>query len=152
MSLPYSEGSWFAVPLKPNGYALGLVARTSHRGGPFLGYFFGPRRKKKPSMKATEGLQADTAVKILMVGDLGLMEGNWTILGPTPSWTRSDWPVPQFVRRSELSRRAWKVTYSDDDMNVLETEESIPYESEGLEPDTLFGYVAAEVVLSKVLS
>ena len=29
--IKYSEGQWFAVPLKSGGYALGIIARGSHK-------------------------------------------------------------------------------------------------------------------------
>jgi len=40
----YSEGDWFAVPLRGGGFAAGVIARAMPRKeGVLLGYFFGPR-------------------------------------------------------------------------------------------------------------
>ena len=43
MMLCYKEGTWFAVPLLPNGFAVGRVARHAKKGLMILGYFFGPK-------------------------------------------------------------------------------------------------------------
>ncbi len=60
--LPYREGDWFAVPLQDGDYAVGLVARCPRGGKVFLGYFFGPRRKRMPNLKDLQGLTAEDAL------------------------------------------------------------------------------------------
>ena len=149
MKLPYTEGTCFTVPLSPSGYALGVVARTSKKGCIFLGYFFGPRHKKIPTIKDVEHLYQKDAIGVWRVGDLGLVDGSWTIIGKVPSWNRTEWSVPQFIRSDPLSHRAWRVTYSDDDMNTIPEEEEIPYGNEGYEPDSVRGCGAVEIVLSE---
>jgi hypothetical protein len=150
-SLPYREGSCFAVPLRKGGYGLGIVARLAPRGKIVLAYFFGPRLETLPSSSDVPELKADEAIKCLRVGDLGLMNGEWPVLGDLPHWRREDWPTPGFVRRDDLSKRTWLVHYKDADPSAIELEEPVPYEMSDLETSGLYGYGAVEVLLTKLL-
>lgn len=150
MKVPYSEGTLFAVPLRQGGFAVGVVARASIKGKVILSYFFGPHRTSVPSLAEVEKLKPSEAVRVLQVGDLSLLNGTWPIIGRGASWERSEWPMPVFVRKDPLSRKAWRVHYSDKDPNRIELEEPEPYES-ALECDALFGAGAAEVELTRLL-
>lgn len=72
-SLPYREGSLFAVPLRKGGYAAGLVARMAPQGKIILAYFFGRKFETVPSLSDISSMRAADSVKCLRVGDLGLM-------------------------------------------------------------------------------
>jgi len=148
-NLPYSESSVFIVPLRKGGYARGVVARSNDEGKVLLGYFFGPRL---PSTNEAALNDLDPANAILRVrfGDLGLVKGEWPVVGTVPNWDRSKWSMPDFVRRDDLSKKAWLVRYSDDDPNRIETEYPIDFDS-NLGRDTLSGYGAVEIVLTKLL-
>ena len=109
----YGEGDLFAVPLRDGGYGVGLAART--RGdGIVVGYFFGRRFDAPP--EAGEVDPADV-VWIHSFGDLGLIEGEWPVIGRLPGWRREDWPMPAFGRRESLTGRLLRVEYPDDDPN-----------------------------------
>ncbi|MGK4000931.1 Imm26 family immunity protein [Sorangium sp. So ce1024] len=146
------EGTWFAVPLRSRGFAIGVVARTSSGGGVLLSYFFGDVWDQPPPLSVVKHLRPDAAVRILRVGDLGILEGTWPIIGRDPDWQRTEWKAPDFVRRDELSRRAWRVTYSDRDANVVMSEAPLGYDDTGLERDAVHGSGAAEIVLTKMLA
>src|ERR1700736_2791876 len=107
MKLPYSEGSVFLVPLKTGGFARGVVARAPKRAGKvLLGYFFGPRVPSTNDALLSD-LDPANAVLRIRFGDLHLIDGTWAIVGRVPNWDRSDWPMPDFVRRELLTTRAW---------------------------------------------
>lgn len=146
------EGTWFAVPLRSRGFAIGVVARTSSGGGVVLSYFFGDVWEQPPPLKDVKHLMPESAVRILRVGDLGLIAETWPVIGRDPNWQRSEWKVPEFVRRDELSRKAWKVVYSDCDANVVVSEVRTAYEETGLERDAVLGAGAAEIVLTRLLA
>lgn len=95
------EGTWFAVPLDTGGYGVGVVARTA-RKGPFLGYFFGPRRDAVPTIEVVASLRAKDALVLRLVGDLLLITGVWPQIGVDPDWSRERWPMPTFVRENLL--------------------------------------------------
>jgi len=59
----YREGDWFAVPLREEGFAVGVVARANPNGVR-LGYFFGPKRAVVPSGDEGADLRADQAVLV----------------------------------------------------------------------------------------
>lgn len=149
--LPYREGSWFAVPLRQGGYAVGVVARMAPRGRIVLAYLFGPKHDTVPSLADVAPLQSKDAIKRLRIGDLGLMNGEWPVLGELPDWDRQTWSMPSFVRRDDLSKRAWRSIYSDSDPSKLEQEDPVPYESSGLEESALRGYGSVELVMTKLL-
>jgi len=149
--LPFSEGTWFAVPLRVAGYAVGRVARHSPTGDVILAYFFGPKREAVPNLDEIEHLEPANAIKALRVSELGLLDGSWLIIGDSLRWERERWPIPAFIRKDPLSQTAWRVTYSDNDPNSVPSEVRIPYETTGLEPDRYSGHKAAEIHVSKVL-
>ncbi|AUX31440.1 Imm26 family immunity protein [Sorangium cellulosum] len=144
------EGTWFAVPLRSGGFAVGAVARTAASGGVILAYFFRTVWEQLPSMDDVKHLDPDSAVRILRVGDLAIINEDWAVIGHDQDWHRDRWPVPRFVRRDDLSRRAWAVEYGDD-ANVVISETPIEYEST-LERDAVLGTGAAEIVLTRTLS
>jgi hypothetical protein len=150
--LPYREGTWFAVPLKGGGYAVGVVARMAPSGRIILAYLFGPKRDALPALAELERLQPHQAVRRLRTGDLGLVNERWPVIGVSDEWEREAWPIPSFIRRADLLKRAWRATYSDADPGKLEREESVPYDTPGLESDSLYGYGATEMLMSKLLT
>jgi Immunity protein 26 len=152
VKLPYREGTWFAVPLRKGGFAIGVVARATRSGKVILCYFFGPRQDSVPPLLEAERLAPGDAIRVVRVGDLSLIRGEWPIIGNSRIWDRASWPMPPFVRRSELSRRAWRVYYSDQDPNLVLGEEPEPYETTVLEPDAVYGAGAAEIVLTSQLT
>lgn len=151
VQLPFKEGTWFAVPLAQSGYALGRVGRHSPEGDVILGYFFGPKRRRVPTLDEVEHLEPNEAVAVFCSSELGIMDGTWPIIGNSRRWERERWPIPGFVRRDPISRTAWRVIYSESDPSTVVAEERIPYEAVGLQPDRYSGHKAAEIHLSRIL-
>ena len=150
-SLPYREGSWFAVPLQGGGHAIGVVARRAPAGRIMLAYMFGPKRDALPSLAELETLRPEQAVRRLRTGDMALLNERWPMLGDSEHWNRDAWPMPSFIRRNESLQRAWRATYADADPAKLDREESVPFDTPGLESDSLYGYGATELLMSKLL-
>jgi hypothetical protein len=149
----YSEGDWFAVPLHDGGFAVGVIARSMpDKRGVLLGYFFGPRRDTAPKLEEVSELCAADAVLVERFGHLGLTQGAWPLLGRTNGWDRSSWPTPTFGRFEELTGRAFKVIYNDDNPGQLIREEQIdPCELGNLPRDGLAGAGAVERILARLL-
>ena len=150
-SLPYREGSWFAVPLQGGGHAVGVVARRAPAGRIMLAYMFGPKRDALPSLAELETLRPEQAVRRLRTGDMALLNERWPMLGDSEHWNRDAWPMPSVIRRNESLQRAWRATYADADPAKLDREESVPFDTPGLESDSLYGYGATELLMSKLL-
>ncbi len=158
MKLPYREGTWFAIPLRHGGFAVGIVARA--KGGSLLCYFYGPRCNLVPKLAEVEKRKPQDALRRLHVGDLGLIDGSWPIIGHPTSWSRDDWPMPIFIRREvplliqgKMSvPRAWRVYRSDTDPNKVIREEREEFNSTSFEEDGLFGAGAVEIELTKLLA
>ena len=99
-----------------------------------------------------EPLEPSNAVLIRRFGDLGLVEGQWEVLGSDPGWDRDRWPVPGFGRREELTGRSWRVEYSDADGIELLGEMIVSdAERERLPEDGLAGAGFVEQRLTRLL-
>jgi hypothetical protein len=99
-----------------------------------------------------ERLTKADAIKISIAGDLGLMEGTWPIIGDSPSWDPQAWPMPQFLRKDDLTGKTWLVTYADGNPNYVINEEIVSDDTTGFERDALSGAGAIELVLTQLLS
>lgn len=154
MALPYREGSVFAVPLRSGGYAVGVVARFTaekyHGGGVLLGYFFGSKHETVPTAAVIEALDPHKALAVLKFGALSLLSGEWPIIGSVTDWKREDWSLPDFVRKDDISKRAWRVRYSDDNLVQPISEEPTPYDSP-LQKDSVAGAGFVELRLTRLL-
>jgi hypothetical protein len=149
----YKEGDWFGVPLKDGGYAVGLIARKRRSGKVLFGYFFGPRRKQLSSPDELQDLTPADAILIGKFGDLSLYNGQWPIIGNAESWARNDWPMPPLVRIDEYAKKAWKVTYSEDDPSLMVQETPCHLKEAYRFPrDRLMGSGAVEIRLMHLLS
>jgi len=150
--LTYNEGTLFAVPLRRGGYSVGVVARTSPQGDIILAYFFGPAWKRVPSLGEVKSLRPQDALRVARVGDFSLTDKTWPIIGQLQSWERKEWPMPPFVRRDDIAKKAWRVQYSDMDANRVAAEEPMnyPHVSE-FERDAVLGAGSAEIVMTKIL-
>lgn len=148
-AFPYTEGTVFVVPLRNGGYARGIVARAAPEGACLFGYFFGPKMAS-PEELSFENIEPEKAIMTPIFGDLGLLNGEWTVIGTLPDWRRDVWPMPDFVRRDPIGKRAWRVRYTDDDPSKIESEESVPFDT-NLLPNLSSGYGAVELKLTKLL-
>lgn len=110
MKLPYRNGTWFLVPLRADGYALGVVARHNGRGSAF-GYFFGPKIAARDESQLLSARSPDKRILWGMVGDLGLVRGEWPIASHDPNWQDEHWPMPPFVRVSDGGEIAFMTEY-----------------------------------------
>jgi len=119
-------------------------------GKALLGYFFGPPISS-PDGVIWDDLDPARAILRIRFGDLGLINGDWRVLGMIPNWNRSAWPMPDFVRRDPLGMlKPRLVRHSDDDPLRVEAEYIIENDA-GLATDSMYGYGAVEIELTKLL-
>jgi Immunity protein 26 len=150
LKLPYREGTWFTVPLRNGGYSVGVIARMDAEGGAF-GYFFGPKQTEIPSLDNIKHLSATDAVLRARFGALGLLNGEWTVLGATPDWNRDAWPLLPFINVDDESNRAVKVILSDQNLEFISQEPCDARLAKDFPEDACYGYGAVEIVLTKLL-
>lgn len=148
--LPYTEGTWFAVPLKNGGYGVGVAARIDGTGG-VLGYLFGPVRDEVPQLDEVLDCEPGDAVYVGHFGDLGLLEGLWPVIGQDPEWDRSHWPLPRFYRQSIISGQTWRVEY-DDQLTRLREIAIEPGAVKGLVHDGMAGEEYVRIRLTMALT
>jgi hypothetical protein len=152
MKVPYQEGSIFTIPLRTGGYGIGVIARASKKNsGGLLGYFFGPKREDIPSFDDVSHLKPSEAIRIVVFGDLHLLDQKWQVIGSIAPWDRQDWPMPYFVRKDDISKKAWRVRLSETNVHEVIEEQPVSYDSP-LERQGLYGAGAVELLLTKLLS
>ena len=138
--LPYQVGSQVLVPLSGR-WARGVVARMKGRGV-ILGYFFGPA--ELTAADAPTVLDPRDAVLVCLFGHLGLPDGTWRVLGPTPGFRPDGWPVPMFGRPDSSRPHLGYVVQYGETCQVL-SERFVPIaDIAGLPGDGLYGSVALE--------
>ncbi|OGP72777.1 MAG: hypothetical protein A2V86_08720 [Deltaproteobacteria bacterium RBG_16_49_23] len=149
--LPYKKGTWFLVPLRTKGYALGLVARMDGKGRIF-GYFFGPVISKASVTVIPHDLRPQDAVLLGRFGDLGLIKGEWTVLGEKVDWNEEEWKIPPFIRVDEHSGKAFLSVYNENTLNFVSEKACAPALVDKYPYDRDMGYGSVEIQLTKLLN
>jgi hypothetical protein len=144
------EGTFFAVPLEPSGFAVGLVARSNPHGV-LLAYFF-RRWERVPAIDEVAQLTPSDRSHVWRIGDLNLINGEWAVIGKYPEWQREQWKMVRFYRFEDLADRTWLVEYDEDDPNRVIRETRIDAAPPGIESDGLYGAGAVEAALSRSLA
>ncbi len=146
------EGQWMGVPLRDNGFATGVVARSVWRRHMFLGYFFGPRRDAVASLDEVSDLTSRDAVCVCVFGSVGFQDETWPLIGTLPEWDRNEWPMPRFLYNTPSgARRVWR--YYDETSLEFVREEIVPKGEEAEGPrDGVYGSGAVEIVLTRLLN
>jgi Immunity protein 26 len=124
VQIPLTEGAFFAIPIDPGQFGVGLIARAPRRGGILLGYFFGPRRVRAPETSWMESRLPAHAVLVARFRDQALFRGQWPLLHRWGGFDRSQWPVPPFHRfdgsvtlsPGAIAVTDWRVEYGDDNL------------------------------------
>lgn len=152
VKLPYVEGTLFAVPLNPRGFALGLVARRGRKRGVALAYLFRWYYDSIPEIADLSELEPTDAIKAIRISDYGLVKSEWPIIGKYEPFVRSKWPMPEFAMRQEFAGRRWVLQFSDDDpTEVVNRQLTEIADITNHEPVEVYGAGAVEIVLSKLL-
>jgi hypothetical protein len=149
--LPYKKGTWFLVPLRTQGYAMGLVARMNGKGGIF-GYFFAPVIAGPSVATIPHGFRPQDAVFYGRFGDLGLINGEWTVLGEKDDWDEKDWKMPPFVRVDEHAGKAFLSVYDENTLKFVSEKPCDPALVDEYPYDSDMGYGSVEIQLTKLLN
>lgn len=150
--LPYREGDCFVVPLRDGRKAVGVVARMNGKGGA-IGYFFGPAYAQIPATDVLARLAPKDAVLVANFGDLGLLRGQWKVVGWIEPWQREDWPLPVFVRRDAVTGTPRKAVYREPNLNIeVELLPCSEEEAKRLPKDGIMGSGFVEIRLTKLLA
>lgn len=149
--LPYSAGTWFAVPLDGGHWAAGLAAHIDPAGRAIIGYFFGPF-DTIPSMSQLARFRPNEAVLVGKFGDLHIIRGTWPIIGNQEPWEVGEWPLPVFANRDPITNRLRRVVYAPDDLlRPVVFEEVADRELHGAPEDGAMGARYVELRLARLL-
>ncbi len=138
------------MPLRNGGYCRGVAARMNGKGIAF-GYFFGLRIKKKEDATIDATLRPTNAIVLSMFGDLGLLKGEWPVVGRIEPWIKADWPLPPLYRTDALGQAGY-ISYCDDKLNFAK-EQMVKIgeiDTKKFSKDSVWGYGAAEIHLTRL--
>ena len=145
----YNEGTVFWVPCREGGYARGVVCRLDGKGG-VLGCFFAPLIDDVVDLPSSLHLNVDQAVFWGRFGDLGLINGEWLIIGQIVDWCRDDWPMPLFLNKSDCG--LYQSVYSDRlELISIEKVKDANRLPKLVCDDGAMGYGYVEITLSEIL-
>lgn len=144
-SLPYTAGDVVAVPLRDEGFALGVVARADGKGIA-LGYFFGQRIGVLDKVAGPFDLDPRRVAKICRFGDRGIIKGMWRVVGRVTDWDPEEWPVPTFCRNGEIL-----VQYDDRTLKIVSERKGPQPECKDLPEDGLEGSGFVEIKLTRLI-
>jgi hypothetical protein len=150
----YSEGDFFAVPLKTGGFGLGIAVCIGSRGT-VVGRFFGPVRDSVPTLDGLENLTENDAAHIEHFRDDGLRDGSWKVIGQHPEWDVYDWPIPKFGLFQSSSNEAAGQHFEielDENLKATRQKKISVEQFEKLPPEGISGAKATEVTLTLVLT
>lgn len=148
----YAEGDCFSVPLREGGFALGVVARMDAQGVVF-GYFFGPKVDNVELLYPTS-IEIDSHILKGQFGDLGLLNGDWKVIGEIPGWSRDSWIMPPCLRWEAGETKGILCTYDENTLEAIAEEEVLVSDIavNDYPVDRLMGYGSVEIKLTKLLA
>jgi hypothetical protein len=104
-----------------------------------------------PKADELAGKSPKGAALVARCGDLGLINGEWPIVGST-TWRPEQWKMPKFRRTEPIFGTTFMVTYAEDDPNrEVDARVVSPALVAGLAEDSLFGSGAVEIRLTNLL-
>lgn len=145
----YTNGTWFNVPLRTGGFARGLVSCSNGKGIAF-GYFFGPKLDVKAEELPVD-LDPENRVLWGKFGDLGLLNGEWSIIGRSSNWSYEDWPMPPLIRVDESVGLAYISIYDQTTFSLVSESICDPNLKDSYPFDRMMGYGSVEIRLTKLL-
>lgn len=144
----YSIGDIFLVPLRTNGYCVGVIIKMNNQGS-VLGYFLNFRVTNSHEINLANINDSNIIFKCLF-GDLGLINKEWLIA--------KDFKAPSELFQLEINGFVRKVdslyylTEYDDLLNIISEKvlNTINPQNDYIE-NSLYGYGAVELKLSTII-
>ena len=121
---------------------------TSERAFLRRGHASRRRRRGRGAEKRASGKRA---LLLREFGDLGFLDGEWSILGSIPDWDRHEWPMPPRIRVDEEAGKAWLSYYDESTFECLKEERVDPALADSYPEDGVSGYGAVEIRLTRLL-
>ncbi|MEM7375641.1 MAG: Imm26 family immunity protein [Bacteroidota bacterium] len=150
----FTTGTWFAIPLKSGGYAIGII--TGGQSNIRLGYFFLDRFDDLPKSSDLKDLSASKSSLIAWFSAKGFKQGRWIVLESNRAFKRAEWPVPRFARVDVVDpTKGFIIEYDPNEPNHTQPLREIlcsSQETENLPYDGLFGVGAIESKLDSTIN
>ncbi|MFY0639797.1 MAG: hypothetical protein JXR16_02045 [Bermanella sp.] len=145
----YIPGTWFSVPLRKGGYALGVIVSVGDKGV-LYGYFFKPKLTEIPN-KLAGSISLSECVLKAKFGHLGLSKGRWKIIEKDNEWAKKGWGVEPMVRLDEDASIGFISHYNESLRLISEEKHKISSDLYKYPRDSLLGAGAVEIRLTNIL-
>lgn len=144
----YSIGDIFKINLNDKNLAIGVVLRANFKGS-VLGYFF--LTSNKTTFDVTQlDLDKSKIVMRCMFGDLGLIKGEWTVVGNISKDNEIfKIPIKGFYRYDDEDGKYYISQYDENLDFVSENKVSKINDLDNYIEDSSYGYGLVEKVLLK---
>jgi len=150
----YSEGDFFAVPLKSGGYGIGIAVCVGPQRT-VVGRFFESVYDELPTADELNHLTEDDSVHIEHFRDDGFQDGSWKIIGQHPSWDAYEWPIPRFgvfqPNANDSQGQAFEIELDEDLRSARQKKVSVEH-FRTLPYEILVPAKAAEITLTLALT
>jgi hypothetical protein len=120
--------------------------------GRVFGYFFGPVISEPSTATIPDNLKPEDAILSGRFGDLGLINGEWIVLGEKDGWNEEEWKMPPFIRVDEHSGKAFLSVYDENTLNFVSEKPCSPALVSKYPYDRSMGYGSVEIKLTKLLN
>jgi len=140
---------WFCVPLRKEGYTLGLITHIGKKGMLF-GYFFKPKLKECPKY-VPKDICKEQYILRGKFGDKGLQDRKWHIIEVSNTIKMDDWPMSPMIRVDKSANIAFLSHYDNITLDFLFEEKCSPDLIDQYPYDRLMGYGAVEIRLSNLV-
>jgi Immunity protein 26 len=143
----FKEGTCFIVPLQNGQFARGIASRVDGEAGA-MGYFFGPPLKNAKDAVFDTSIRPKNTVLTGRFSILGMLLGEWPILGTLPGWNREEWPLPLFYREISGVGTKYLTKYTEDLKVIGEYKLTTTEMPDNVCDDGSMGYGYVEAVLT----
>ena len=147
--LKLKEGTVFAIPLKHEGYGIGLISKKYRNIA--VGYFFKNIYKEIPVQVPEFIFKKNNISLVARFSVIGIEIGEWPIVESKFCFDSAEWPMPTFKMQDPITEKYYAVTYDETLLNEKKYRIT-DQEEKKLFSDGLFGSGALEKKLSMLLS
>lgn len=147
----YTEGSFFAIPLRDTTFAVGLIIRINDSS--VLGHFLNKKFIEIPDPHQISKLflSLENIALTRIFGSRGLDKRRWPVFGKMDQWKREVWNVPVFGKKDALADYYFKIHYDDNLKFIKQELVSDADKIKNLPKEGSAGYGFIEEVLSDIL-
>ncbi|QQS11708.1 MAG: hypothetical protein IPK81_19410 [Rhodospirillales bacterium] len=148
----FDDGDWFAVPLAPGEWTVGMLVRAPRAKPHVVAHFFAGRWSGVPALSDIPFTSPGEAVSTHIVSNRALKAGEWPVIGRRADWRREGWPLPPFMSWSPGAWWARRVDHDPDDLWRVVESLSVELKRDPLERPGAWAGATIETAIAGILA